>query len=578
MKLRAKTGMRISVMALSVLFIAVTLISCGGGGGGGGGGVLPSTTPAGTFTKTVNHTGAASYYTQFFNTTYTEIRYMMLYLAQDIKGSGNIKSISFKNSLGTVAAVTCPNMTVKIGHTSVSTLGTTYANNVEQGRGTFTTVLNNASVTVPAGAAGDYFTVNLGTQFNYNGVDNLVVEVTRTAVCNGDVGVNEHAASPAYNAVLADVTSSTALTGSAFSTVVDMRFAFKGGDDRVEYPNGIGNAIPFWTLASGRHAQMLHLASDLNGSGPITGIAMISSEAPTDAASYTVTVKLGHTSLAALTDTFANNFDVGSPVTVAAAATFTVPAGVPAGTPIWLPLTGTFKYNGTDNLIVDIEVTNDPTNNTFWVNDDTIAGRRMYAAVGSATGTVDFGAYHTVFRFNGGTMDVITDGVNGYIIPVASPTSDYIAQILYDSAALGTGGRITSLSFRLSSDSNAFDHTDVNLVLGHTTLSALGGASLAANIESNRTAAFSGTISIPAGLKAGDWVKVPLTMPFTYDPTKNLVVQWDAPVFATLNWARGSSDSAQYAGHVQGNIGDRTSDVSNAAGNFVLDMSLTVKK
>jgi hypothetical protein len=192
---------------------------------------------------------------------------------------------------------------------------------------------------------------------------------------------------------------------------------------------------------------------------------------------------------------------------------------------------------------------------------------------------VDQIGYHIKLRFIGGTMDVITDGgENSIIIPVGN-SSEYIVQILYDSTALGTSGQITSLGFRLGGDANAFDHTDVNLVLGHTTLSTLGAASLAANIESDRTAAFSGTISIPAGLKAGDWVEVPLAMPFTYDPTKNLVVQWDAPAFATINPSIGhTSATGRYAGHVEGNIGDRTSDVSTVSGDFVLDMSLTLNK
>ena len=83
-----------------------------------------------------------------------------------------------------------------------------------------------------------------------------------------------------------------------------------------------------------QHVQQHHLASDINGSGPITGIAMISNVTTLVAASYTVNVTLGHTSLSTLTNTFADNFDSGNPLMIAAALTFNIPADVPGGTPV----------------------------------------------------------------------------------------------------------------------------------------------------------------------------------------------------------------------------------------------------
>ena len=296
------------------------------------------------------------------------------------------------------------------------------------------------------------------------------------------------------------------------------------------------------------------------------------------AQTYTATIRMGHTTLAALGTTYADNYDAGAPVTVANAVTFSIPAGIPAGEWFWVPLpTSTFTYNGTDNLIVDVVTTAGSGDTDLRITN--IANRR--AVGGDNTDpvaiTVDDNAYHIKLRFNGGTMDVITDGVGSWVIPVGYG-SEAIYQMLYDTADLGTGGRITSLSFRLGSPVNTFDHTDVNLVLGHTTLSSLGAASLAANIESDRTAVFSGTISVTAAHQQGDWVKIPLTTPFTYDTTKNLVVQWDAPGYATINGAMGDGGSTRYTDHVQANLGDRTSDVSNATGNFVNDMSLTLIK
>ena len=38
------------------------------------------------------------------------------------------------------------------------------------------------------------------------------------------------------------------------------------------------------------------------------------------------------------------------------------------------------------------------------------------------------------------------------------------------------------------------------------------------------TTVFTGTLNIPAGFRAGDWVTMPVSG-FTYDPTQNLVVE-----------------------------------------------------
>lgn len=551
------------------MFLLSLLTACNGGGGGG-----PAPLATGTFTKTVEIAPATTFWSGLFDTA-VQNRYMFLLTAADINGSGKVRSVRFKYNATLASAVSCPNTTIKMGATTVATLSATYASNVNQGAGSFTTVLSNTAVTIPAGSAGSYFNIDVATPFDYNGKDNLIVEVTRTAACTANVGAVVTAAG--YNAAVFSSVSSTAVTGSAGAFSTHMQLVFAGGENSVRYPTFTNNSFPFSITASGQHIQLLHLVGDVGGSGPITGIALISPSVSTGQA-YTINVKLGHTNLAALTNNFANNFNVGSPVTVASALTFTVPAGVPIGTPIWLPLTGTFIYDGTSNLIVDVEVTS-ASGTTFWGEDNGPAGRRVFGPSASATGTVDTGSYHTAFRFNGGLMNVITDGgVSTYILPVGD-TTQHIVQILYDSAALGTSGSITKLGFRLGNDAIAFAHTDVHLVLGHTTLSSLGAASLAANIQSGRTAVFTGTISIPAGLKAGDWVQVPLSTPFTYDPTKNLVVQWDSPGYATTNLGRGHTESTgRYVNYVQGNIGDRTSDVATAPGDFILDMSLTLNK
>ena len=510
---------------LPLAMVAAALTACGSGGGGGGGGSVLAT---GGFTKTF---GPADDNNNSYPFNFTDQKVQLLYTAAEINGSGNITALRFRRSSAT-GQQTCPNTTIRLGHTSLAALTTTFGNNVEEGRGSQITVVNDATVTIPAGSAATWFEIPLTTAFNYNGVDNLVVEVERTTACSATIFTDvytaasdrrAHSSAPDATSGVADHNQTTANGADAIQNW--MQFVFSGGDNGVLYPNAVGNAYPFTPIAAGQHVQMLHLASDINGSGPVTGIAMISNESPTDAASYTVNITLGHTSLTALTDTFADNFDSGTPVAVATALTFNVPAGVPAGTPIWLPITGSFNYNGTDNLIVDIEVSN-AVGNTLWRLDNTLPGQRVFGAVGNPTGTVGSGGYHTAFRFHGGSMGLITDG-NLFSVYPFNGASDPKTQALYRATELGTGGQITKVACRLNSaTSTATDYPNFEVVLGHTDLTELT-ATFADNMD-DATTVFSGTFSLPAGLVQGDWIEIPLSTPFTYDPARNLVVQYSS--------------------------------------------------
>jgi hypothetical protein len=412
-------------------------------------------------------------------------------------------------------ATTCPNFSVRLGHTNLTALNTTFADNVNTGQGSLTTVIDDQSFTVPAGNAGTWINVPLQAAFDYNGIDNLVVEFEKSSACTQNVFVDTQGGT---NIIRVATATPSATSGDLDGYRNVVQFVFAGGDNAVRYPNVGSNSIPLRSVVDYQHAQMLHLASDINGSGPITGIAMISA-ATTFTATYTVNVKLGHTSLAALTDTFADNFNRGTPVSMATAATFTVPAGVSPGTPIWFPLDGVFTYNGTDNLIVDIEVTTANSTTTWWTTDR-IAGRRLYAAVGSATGRVDDAVYHTVFRFNGGTMDII-GGNSASAAVFASSVSGF--QFLLRAAELGTSGSIDKLACRLSVSSIDASYPNFTVTLAHTAQTVLVAAD-ATNVAGGTTV-YNATFNMPADLLVGDWVEIPFSTPFSYNGVDNLVVQ-----------------------------------------------------
>jgi hypothetical protein len=497
-------------------------------------------------------------------------RMMNLYLAGDIKGSGIINSVSIKHANTVASAATCSSFTMKMGHTNVSNLVTTYADNVEQGQGSFQTV-RNGSITMPAGAAGSYFTVNLSQPFNYNGVDNLVVDVAYSG-CSGPVAqVRSHQVS--YNGEL-EAANSAALTGTLYDYVTDVKFNFAGGDNAISSTPVTYDNYPF---ALSQKVQLLYTAAEINGSGLITGIGfpMTHLAVPYSA---TVTVKLGHTSLTGLPtapdSTFAVNFNSGTPVTMANARTFTIPAGTPDGAYVWIPLPdGAFSYNGTDNLIVEIE-TSAITGSVGWVCDSGTR-TRMYGDYGALTGNTDDEHYFIKFRFAGGPIDVITAGASAVTIPFANWSSGgSISQMLYKSAELGAKGTITKVAYRLDGPASAGTYDTLTIRLANTALTTLS-STFSTNMPS-ATTVYTGTYLIPGGtLKAGDWIEIPLSTPFVIDPTRNLLVQISNHAGDANNQIRGSLNATRYPGRYNNALDYTTANGSVV--DFLADLRLIMQ-
>jgi hypothetical protein len=456
-----------------------------------------------------------------------------------------------------------------MGHTSLtgSTLTNTFASNVQQGKGSLATVRNAASFAIPATAAGGYFTINLDTPFYYNGVDNLVVEFVQSGACSGNISLD--AAATAGNYTLWEELGNP--TGALYDEYLNMKFNFAGGNNIAVYATGSGNYYPFTTTTSGQKVQQLYLASEINGSGPITGIAFPMGTVTT-ASAYTINVKLGHTNLTALTNTYANNFNVGTPTTVASALSYSVPAGVPVGSYIWVPIpNGTFTYDGINNLIVEVEVTTASGQVARQYNS--LTGRRLYSSAGALTGSVDNVFYGIKIRFAGGTMDVILPGTGTFVYPFNSANNNK-SQHLYMTAELGTKGTITKVARRLVNNSTASDYNSFVVVLGYTTNTTLG-TTFSANMTGAQTV-YSGTFSVPAGLKAGDWVEIPLSTPFAYDGTRNLVIQMSTLHGTANNYIVDHSDVARYPSRESFATSD-TTDTASTIDDWLAEVRLTVQ-
>lgn len=519
-----------------VIVPAIIINSCDDGSGGGSGGVHDS--PAGTFMKQVVLAGTDSAYSNMLGSVFTDARFMLLYPASEIKASGKITSISFRYNADQ-AASRCSNMTIKMGHTDVTNLDediatavATYASNIEVGKGSFVTVLENTDVTIPAGNAGEYFTINLSTPFSYNGIDNLVVQISRTAAFDTTVPVRTHpvAAADTYYTIWGasnspDPSAVEAVTGNRFAALPDMQFVFRGGENIVTTVNATDNGMSLAPGYTGR-TQMLIFASDIKGNGLVTGLAIYPNTTThatevTAVTGMTVRIAHLHSTTTALTTDFNGNYAGNTPVIVTQDLSYTIPPVQPS--PVWIAFTnGNFTYDGTSNVLIDISCT--VSSGSYSVDYENVPDYRV--AFSSSPGAeiadeIRLRAFQPILRFHGAPISVISDGASSsnYVFN----TSLHGLMGLYRPTELGTSGAITSVACRLyGTPSSAADYSHFKVIMGHSTSSVLSIAAADNFVEQH--IAFNGIVSVPAGLMPGDWIEIPLASPFEYDGKSNLVV------------------------------------------------------
>lgn len=574
-----------------VMIFSLFGITTACGSGGSSGSTVP-TVPAplatGNFSK---YTGnPSSTLTSGLITTSSTVRVQSMYEASEIKAVGNITALKFVYQLDETTAITCPNITIKMGHTKLTALTDTFASNVEQGAGTYETVLADGSITFPTGLQGDQFTITLDTPFNYNGMDNLVVDLVRSSACDGTFNELVTSVTPlsaVYTGVLASPTGTTAAWHA------NLEFDFAGGDNQQNYGTGADDTSPFNSTTTPK-IQTLYKAADINGSGPITAIGF-QMNATSIAGDYTYTVRMGHTSLTTLThpSNFSDNYNVDGVTTVANAQTFSIPAGIITGDWFWLPIPeGSFNYNGTDNLLVEIEAPVASAINILKGTSIDIGihpveiGLRLYSGVADATTSQSASTLinHMKFRFNGSPIQVMPSGNSGsrQVLGGQGSTGAGQLQSLYVPAFVGTGGTISSISVRLRTDSVAATIPNYKIYMGNTNKTTFSLAdSYSSNMELNQTLVFSGSFDIPAGLKAGDWVNIPLHTNFVYDSTKNMSILFMAnSASPDNNDISGSVDTTLFSSHSVGR-GDNTVDITGTPvwdWNGIVDVRLNITK
>ncbi len=368
-----------------------------------GGGVVPSSNvthvyvlcglaPA-TFSK-INGPPATG---NMFPTSSGAITYQNLHPASVFNASGRVTKLRFRKFSTDAADISCKNTTIRVGHTTKTALTPTFANNFDRGTAE---VVFSGTLVVPAGGPGTLVEVPLSTPFVYNGVENLLLQIDRPSGCTAFTLLSTTAAPPASRAFSQSSSASTATTLDA--QILWMQLDFGGGEDGVLPADGTSPAAASVPPATAGRAQFLLRALDIVGSGPITGIGFpVSGSNPLTSATFKVT--LSHVSAATmdLSDTFANN--VGADPTLVADVALSIPE---ASSRWWVPFSQAFTYNGTDNLLVDVEA---DVSDAFSLRlHDTSSARVMWSAdAQSPTGTVETSAAEPVLRFAGAPLQLV---------------------------------------------------------------------------------------------------------------------------------------------------------------------------
>ncbi len=526
-------GLRALAAALAAL-----LAACSSGSGGKPNERVPQAT--GTFTRTYTSAANFSLVQPFWGSQDSKDQF--LYTAEQVGGSGRMTAIRFHVAGTLAAAVTCRNMSFRLGHTSLHAfqVGSRFAENVDSS--SLLPVLE-ATVTIPAGS--ERVEIPFTTPFEYDRVSNLVVEVEAGAACTpASVPVRSGyvASTRAHSLALTDPSTPPEYREKAQwcdGWLPSMQFVFSGGET-LAAPGGAidANAPPFTSKAPLR-TQHLVLRDDIDGSGPVTGIAFSPGSDVAIASTYEVTVKMGHTSLAQLGTRFDDNYvppDASNVATVAKDLTFTIPEGTPAGGWFWVPLTGSFEYNGRDNLVVEIQ-TQAGTADTS-LRHSQRAGAYLRGAGLPATGTELTTPFLMKLRFNGAPITFTgSEGLDPGWGALGGGTG--MVQALYDSSLLGTGGTIESVGIRVADPTpTPVSVQNVSIFMGSTHKTELSTSDTYSSNMDGQTLVYRGSLSIPAGLARGDWVTIPLQTPYVWDPGKNLTVLFgaDAAAGAPSNW------------------------------------------
>jgi hypothetical protein len=286
----------------------------------------------------------------------------------------------------------------------------------------------------------------------------------------------------------------------------------------------VGLYPPFWGAGYDQlHIQMIYTSDQVGIEGTIRRISFDRGMGYSDIVGVfnNFNIKMAHTNLTTLTDTFANNY-YGYLIEVFPTQTFFANSSN-RDTAIHLDLNDNFTYDSRFNLLIDITWNGDGGVN---VPVDYIGStaKALYINTGAATGTVD--DFLPVVKFWVDAVDnaVVDDGKGGFNLPFSTNINEGHHQILYNKTYLNQSGVVDKLGFQMWSSSPAYVILEnFSIRMAHSTNDTLD-ANYTSHTATPWVEVFNKSSYNISGNSTPEWVIIDINNIFTYNGINNLLV------------------------------------------------------
>ncbi len=316
------------------------------------------------------------------------------------------------------------------------------------------------------------------------------------------------------------------LSGRAHGTVEHVSAAGDAGD----------NGLPFWNSTHECRYQALYTSEEVGAEGKIVRISVNRSK---DWGAFSsnfsnVVIRMAHTDLTSLTNTFDNNYN-GNLIEVFKAGNLMMTS---PDNNSWFSfdLNGNFTYDSAHNLLIDIQWKGDGGKFVGLESHDTYPDlRRLWniTDMTSSTGTTDDGyPVHSipVMRFS---VDVQKNGVlDKGTVPNFWPfapndESSIHQQMLWNHTDIGESGSINKIYLQAASSSGWAVVENLSIRMAHSSNESLGTVFEANHIDPWVEVINSTSYNVSTSGRP-EWIEFDLQRPFVYNGNDNIVldVRW----------------------------------------------------
>jgi hypothetical protein len=280
----------------------------------------------------------------FWGATANQMRDQYLYNSSQVGAEGVIRRISF-NRTSTIATGTFNAFSIRLAHTSLTALTTTFNSNYN---GYLTEVFPIQNIFVNTSNNDRWIHFDLNGNFTYDSQYNLIVDIVWTGDGGTNVGIRH---SSIVGRQCYDIAG--AATGAVQSILAIAKFSIDAVDNAVYSNGGGGNFFPFVVGQPAMRMQLLYNKSYINQSGVIASLDFQSFQAGFKTATFNgLSIRLAHSVNSTLDNSF-NLHNVGAWVEVFNKSSYALST---VGLPEWMrfDINNTFTYNGINNLLIDI--------------------------------------------------------------------------------------------------------------------------------------------------------------------------------------------------------------------------------